>query len=372
MLEAIKKLLENNVINEDMHDSIQSAWTTKLTEAREGVKVELREEFAQRYEHDKTVMVEALDKMMTDNLKQEIVEFKEEKSEMANDRVKAQRKLTENASKFSNFMTAKLAEEITELRNDRQVQMEGMKQMEGFIAKHLSKEIVEFAEDKRDLVETKVKLVAEANQKLTAIKKKFVAESSKKVRAHVITSLKGELTSLNEDIKAARENSFGRRLFEAFSSEFTSTHLNENAVIRDLRSELAQKNKKINESLTIATKFKQLNESKKKQIRIIKEDNTRIETLDELLRPLNEEKAKIMENLLESVQTNRLQRTFEKYLPAVMANKQVQQKLPAKRRKQALNESVRSEHTGNKTVKPSDFDRNNNIVDIMKLAGLKN
>jgi len=371
MLDAIKKLLENNVINEDMHDSIQDAWSTKLTEAKESVRVELREEFAQRYEHDKTVMVEALDKMVSEGLQNEIAEFKEEKSNLATDRVKAQKKLKENANKFNNFMTAKLAEEIRELRKDRKIQQEGMNKMNSFIAKHLSKEIVEFAHDKRDLVETKVRLVAEANQKLTAIKKKFVAESSKKVRAHVVSSLKGELNSLNEDIKAARENSFGRRIFEAFSSEFTTTHLNENAVIRKLRGELATKDTQLNETFTVAKKYKKLTESKSTEIRNINEANNRTQLLDELLMPLNEEKQEVMQNLLENVQTKRLQGAFEKYLPAVMANKTMNETKPVSK-KRKLNESVRSAHTGNKTVKPSEFDRNNNIVDIMKLAGLKN
>ena len=135
------------------------------------------------------------------------------------------------------------------------------------------------------------------------------------------SKLKSELTSLNEDIKAARENSFGRRIFEAFSSEFTSTHLNENAVIRALRGEVAQKNKKLKESVTVAKKFKQLNESKQKEIRKIKESNTRNELLDELLTPLNDEKKEVMQNLLENVQTNRLQGTFDKYLPAVLNNR---------------------------------------------------
>ncbi len=367
MLEAIKKLLENNVINEDMHDSIQEAWNEKLTEAKETVKTELREEFAQRYEHDKTVMVEALDKMITEGLKSEIAEFKEEKAQLAADRVKAQKKLKENANKFSNFMTAKLAEEIRELRKDRQIQMEAMDKMKGFIAKHLAKEINEFAVDKRDLVETKVKLVAEANKKLSAIKKKFVAESSKRVKAHVINSLKSELTSLNEDIKAARENSFGRRIFEAFASEFTTTHLNENAVIRKLKNELQEKDVQLNETFTVAKKYKKLTESKEKQIRIIQEQNNRKKILDELLMPLNEDKRDVMQNLLENVQTKRLQGAFEKYLPAVMANKDLTESMPTKKR--ALNESVRTTHTGNKTAKPSQD--NDNIIDIMYLAGLK-
>ena len=62
MLDAIKPLLDSGIMNESTKQAISEAWETKLTEAREQVRAELREEFAQRYQHDKQVMVEALDK----------------------------------------------------------------------------------------------------------------------------------------------------------------------------------------------------------------------------------------------------------------------------------------------------------------------
>jgi len=79
MLDAIKPLLESGLINEDVGNELNKLWESKLTEARDQVRGELREEFAQRYEHDRSVMVEALDKMLTENLSQEIKEFHEEK-----------------------------------------------------------------------------------------------------------------------------------------------------------------------------------------------------------------------------------------------------------------------------------------------------
>lgn len=367
MLEAIKQLLDSNVINEDTSQAIQEAWEAKLTEAREELRAELREEFAQRYEHDKKVMVEALDKMVTEGIQAEIEEFVEEKKAMAEDRVKFQKKMHENASKFNNFLTAKLAEEIKELRRDRQIQKESMNKLESFVAKHLAKEIKEFAQDKRDVVETKVRLVAEAAEQLDSLKKRFIASSKKKVQEHVNAKLKAELTSLNEDIKAARENNFGRRIYEAFATEFSASLLNENAEIRKLRSVIDAKEKELKESMEKAKKLKVLAESKEREIRVIKESNTRAELMSELLAPLNEEKAGIMKNLLESVQTSRLQNAFEKYLPAVLANK----KPEVKREKAALTES-RKEVTGNKTAKPTveAEDDKSNILDLKKLAGL--
>jgi hypothetical protein len=126
MLDAIKPLLDSDLINEDAKQEISEAWESKLNEAREQVRAELREEFAQRYEHDKSVMVEALDRMVTEGLKAELEAVAAEKQALAEDRVKFQTKMSESATKFNNFMVTKLAEEIGELRKDRKAHNEGL------------------------------------------------------------------------------------------------------------------------------------------------------------------------------------------------------------------------------------------------------
>jgi hypothetical protein len=367
MLDAIKQLLDSNVINEDTSSEIMEAWDVKLNEAREDLRTELREEFAQRYNHDKTVMVEALDKMITEGLQSEIAEFRDEKAALAEDRVKFNKKMAENGAKFNNFMTAKLAEEIKELRKDRKMQAEGLNAVEAFVAKQLAKEVREFAQDKRDVVETKVKLVAEARTQLEALKKRFVKESAIKVKNHVQSQLSKELTSLQEDIKAARENSFGRRIFEAFSSEFTSTHLNENAEIRKLRDALSANEVALKESKEKAVKMKVLAESKNKEIRMIKESNQRDEMMTDLLAPLNKDKREVMQNLLESVQTSRLTNAFEKYLPAVLANKAKDSTTSSK--KKMVTESRKAVTGDKRATKVKTVDTN--IIDMKTLAGLK-
>ena len=72
MSNIIKPLLDSELLSEESQREITEAWETRLNEAREQVRGELREEFAQRYEHDKTVMVEALDRMVTEGLQNEI------------------------------------------------------------------------------------------------------------------------------------------------------------------------------------------------------------------------------------------------------------------------------------------------------------
>jgi hypothetical protein len=86
------------------------------------------------------------------------------------------------------------------------------------------------------------------------------------------------------------------------------------------------------------------------------------------MRPLGKEKKEIMQDLLESVKTEKLEDAFNKYLPSVLDGE-------TPRARKALNESVvTKEHTGDKkaTVK-AEADDNADVVEleqIRKLAGL--
>jgi hypothetical protein len=365
MLDAIKPLLDSDLLNEEAQQQISEAWEAKLNEAREQVRAELREEFAQRYEHDKQVMVEALDRMVTEGLQSEIQNIAAEKQALVEDRVKFQGKMKESAVKFNNFMVTKLAEEINELRKDRKMHSEGMEKLENFVVHALAREIQEFAQDKQDVVNTKVRLVREARKQLETLKARFVTESARKMSTAVSQHLKAELSQLKEDIQVARENNFGRRIFEAYATEFGATHLNEKAEVRKLHNMIAAKDAKLSEAIKFTQKAKVLVESKEREIRIIKESNERQSTMDELLRPLNREKQDVMRNLLESVQTNRLVSAFEKYLPAVLEDRSV-------KAHKVITESV-SVATGDKSARSPDADQveqESNVIDLKRLAGL--
>ena len=365
MLDAIKPLLDSGLINEDVGQELNKVWESKLTEARDQVRSELREEFAQRYEHDRIVMVEALDKMVTESLQSEISEFHEEKKALNEDRVQAKMKLRENASRFNNFMVTKLAEEIKELRADRQIALESQRKLEQFVVHALAREIKEFSQDKKAVVEAKVKLVAEGRKQLETLKNKFVTESASRINKAITSHLKGEISQLKEDIKSAKENNFGRRLFEAFASEYSVTYLYKNAEARKLLTALKQKDRQLAEATHKAAEATKLVETKDREVRIIKESNQRGKVMSDLLKTLNKEKAQVMQSLLESVQTTKLQAAFDKYLPAVLntgAEKSV--------KKAVITESV-VEVTGNKTAKKEiDVEERDNVIDIRRLAGL--
>lgn len=366
--DAIKPLLEGGIINEETHRIINEAWEAKLNEAREQVRAELREEFAQKYNHDRDVMVEALDKMITANLSLEISEFQAERAALNEDRVAAQQKLRETASRFNDFLVTKLAEEIKELRNERVIQVESRERLEQFVVHALAREIKDFAQDKRAVVEAKVRLVSEGRKQIAQLKQRFVAENAKRLGQAVTEHLTGEMQQLKEDIKIARENDFGRRIFESFASEYSTTHLNDKAETRKLVSTIQQKEAQLAEAAQSIAEAKKLVEAKEREVRIIKESTQRERVLGDLLGTLNSEKAAVMKDLLESVQTPKLQAAFDKYLPAVLNNGKQRQTPQAK---SVLSESIVQEVTGDKSAKVEvEVEQRDNVIDLKRLAGL--
>jgi hypothetical protein len=259
-------------------------------------------------------------------------------------------------------MVTKLAEEIGELRKDRKMHSEGLEKLESFVVHALAREIQEFAQDKREVVETKVRLVREARGKLEQLKARFVKESAAKMTRAVSHHLKAELTQLHEDVKIARENNFGRRIFEAYAAEFGATHLNEKAEVKKLYNLLSNKDRQLAEAIELTEKAKVLIERKEREVRMIKESNSRQSAMDELLSPLNKEKADVMRNLLESVQTSRLKNAFEKYLPAVLEDRSV-------KARKVISEQVTAV-TGDKTVPETHQEERSNVIDLKRLAGL--
>jgi len=362
MLDALKPLFDSGLLNEETRSAIGEAWETQLTEAKEVLRAEIREEFARRYDHDKELMVEALDKMVSETLTAEVKKVKAEQDSLKEDRVKLATKMTTLGGKFQDFMVTKLAEEIKEFRKDRKNFNEQSSKIENFVFKALAEELAEFTQDKRDLAEAKVKLVAEGKGKIAKLQKAFVARSSKLVGEAITKQLRAELKQLQEDISAARKNSFGRKIFEAFATEFSATHLNENAELRKLYNIISRKDGQLAEAQKAVADKAALVESKNQELKNIQNRNARNKILVEMLGTLNKEKQSVMRQLLENVQTDRLKTAFEKYLPAVL-NETAK---PAA--KPALTES--KVVTGDKTAKPTKEDTDN-IVDIRKLAGLK-
>ena len=354
MIDAISKLVESGAISEDVQKGIQEAWDSKIKENKEVVGAELREEFAKRYEHDKGNMIEAIDSMMNEKLSEEITKFVEDRKALAQEKISYKENVGKHSAKLEGFILSKLSEELKELHGDRKGVHENFKKMEEFVVGALAKEIKEFHEDKKGVVETKVKLVAEAKKQMAKMKEAFITRSAKVVESAVNKKLAEELKSLKEDITAARTVNFGKKIFEAFASEYQNSYLNEKSETAKLMKVVDETALKLKDAEKAVEEKQAVIESKEAESKRQADLMERKEKMAEMLKPLGKEKSEVMSQLLESVQTAKLEASFNKYLPHVMADKVV----PGKAK-------VLSESGGDRAQR-EDAD----LTNIRKLAGI--
>ena len=358
MLEALKSLFESSALSEEVQAEIQEAWDAKITENRQLATAELREEFAKKYEHDKSTMVEAIDSMLSEKLAEEIAEFADDRKQLAEAKAKYAIAMRENADLMQKFVMETLGNE------DKKAMASKYAQLEEFVIEALSKEIAEFYEDKTDLAETKVRLVREAKEHFKKVKTNFIERSATAVSETVDKVLKGEITQLKEDIEEARRNDFGRKIFEAFSNEYSGSYLNEKSESAQLLKVVELKDKQLAEAKAFAVKAKKLAEAQSIEKKQLVESARRERTINELISPLGTNQRDIMTDLLESVQTDRLQKSFDKYLPSVIDGH-----TPAKRKATVLSEG--KEITGNRKKSTTHVKADeSNVLDIRRLAGL--
>jgi hypothetical protein len=355
MIDAISKLVESGAISEDVKNSIQEAWDNKIKENKEQVGAELREEFAKRYEHDKANMIEAIDKMMNEKLSEEITKFVEDRKALAQEKIAYKENVGKHSAKLESFILNKLSEELKELHSDRKGVHENFKKMEEFVVGALAKEIKEFHEDKKGVVETKVKLVAEAKKQMAKMKEAFITRSAKVVESAVNKKLAEELKSLKEDITAAREINFGKKIFEAFASEYQNSYLNEKSETSKLMKVVDETTLKLKDAEKVIEEKQAVIESKEAEAKRQADLMERKEKMAEMLKPLGKDKSEVMSQLLESVSTAKLEASFNKYLPHVMADKAV-----TKEGAKILSES------GGDRAQREDAD----LTNIRKLAGI--
>ena len=362
MLEALKSLFENNVVSEDVRAEIEAAWETRINENRDQVTQQLREEFAQRYEHDKSLMVEAVDRMLGDQLREEISQFVEDRKQLAEAKAKVVVKAKKDAQTMKEFIVRQLATEVKDLHEDQKQMVNKFTKLEQFVVEALAQEIAEFHTDKQEIAETKVRLVREGREAFGKVKEQFIKRAAGLVESAVEQTLSKEIGQLKEDIEAARRNDFGRKLFEAFANEYQTSYLSERSETSKLLKVIDLKELEVAQAKHAVVEAKQLAESKEQQIKALVESKRRQEVMSELLAPLAREQKAIMTELLESVQTSKLQDSFGKYLPAVVAGE-------APQKRKALVEA--KEVTGNKIPNSiSSSENDSNIIAIRRLAGL--
>ena len=370
MAKKIDEILSESVgLSEDTRNQIVGLWEAKIAEAREEVAATLREEFARKFEHDKSVVVESMDRFLTDKVRVELEEFAEDKKKLVAERIAYKSKIVEHTKMLNKFITEAVAKEMKEFYKDKRVMKENFAKLENFLLQQLAEEIREFHADKKSLVEQKVKMVTEGKRKLQETKTQFVKRAAQIVENSIEKTLRKEISQFKEDIRVARENEFGRKIFESVAAEFMTSYLNEGTELKKMQKVLESKNTEISKLSETVKKSRSLFENMDTKLKATQDLVERQKVMNELLAPLSKDKKAVMKELLESVQTKNLQGAYNKYLPSVL-NDAVERK-PVLGRTQ-LNEATLSAKTGDRAVvaQVGELDDSSDLKKILSLAGI--
>lgn len=348
---SLANILGSSGLPQEIVEELQEAFNAKVESARQEAEASLREEFARRYEHDKGTLVEAMDRMLTDAVTKHAEERSVEVAKLAEARTQFQNavkdfkshyktKLKEHVSLTRDFAVEQLSKEAAALRSQKaslaetkkalraevadmkktvsEEQAARLKKIDEFVVRQVTKELAEFNEDKKALVETRVKLVSEGKKKLAEAHKKFIAESAAKVEAMVNESLKREMTQLHEDLERNRQNMFGRRIFEAVAAEYMTSYLAEGTEARKLQTMLESTQAELANTKSKLSEVESKTEAARRKASLAEERAQRKEIMSELVSNMRGEKRAVMEGMLETVKTSSLRDAFNKFLPVVL------------------------------------------------------
>lgn len=164
-------------------------------------------------------------------------------------------------------------------------------------------ELKEDFENFRDLEAEYAEKIVEAKAAMSDELQGDMVQLVEKLDTFMEIKLNEEIEELREDISQARKQEFGRRIFEAVSAEYMSQFHNEEESevnFSDMEARLEQTQVALEEA---ETKHAELE-------RIIK--------LDQILAPLSGSQKEVMEQVLQTVATNRLEEGFKTFLPRII------------------------------------------------------
>ena len=397
MEKELQALLENEVLGPEAKEALQEAFAQKLKDA----EIKLQESYATRFEHERAVLVEAMDNMLNDVVRKELEEFHQDKSAVAAKKVQLSKAVQENKSIYKNklvnhmkmmesFMKKEIQKELSEFRQDRKKMEHQRKSMakelnesrqaassaletkvaklENFVLKQLSEEIAEFQSDKKALVEQRVKLATQSKRKLEETQRNFVNRAANVVNNTLNEVIRKELVQWRNDIKVARENNFGRKIFEAVAAEFMTSYLAEGTQVKQLSDKLKMQQAQLDEAKKALAEKQTLLESAQKQSQSAQAQVQRVKILNELLSPLARDKRKIMGDLLSDVKTTHLKESFHRYLPTVINGQ------PSVNQKTEKTPSKPVAHSGNRVSlvenQQINQETDSDLQNILFLAGL--
>lgn len=241
MDEILNKLLKSELLSEETKAEITQQWTASV----EAFKTQVREDVSMEVRH-----------------------------ELAEQWISERDELID---KVDAFVAEALTKEIAELKGD----IERFRDLE--------------AESAAKLVEEKHRLAAEVADELDTL--------VDKIDAFFEMRLTAEMDELREDLEIVKQNEFGRRMFEAFASEYAKSYVDEDAV----QSKLSVAEQKL------ADAEKALAESEDKVAQMVREAK-----MEQVLAPLTGKKREQMAMILKNVDASRLEESYKFFIGRIM------------------------------------------------------
>ena len=178
--------------------------------------------------------------------------------------------------------------------------------VQSFVATKLEEEVAELKADIdrfRDLEAEYAEKIVEERHTMAETLSEELDQLIDKIDAFFELRLQEEFTELREDLEVVKQNEFGKRIFEAFATEFNKSYVDEDAV----QSKLAAAVAKLEDAEKTIGK---LEESQAKMVREAK--------LEKILAPLVGKKREQMQFVLANVETSRLEEAYTHFIGRVM------------------------------------------------------
>lgn len=360
-------------LSEDVRRTIDEIVEAKKKEWVAEAEERVRREMIERYESDREGLVSKLDALVSEALASELGALREawrrrldeevsrrvaaERAKLAEqvERLRAEAKIVESRGRelierekaiarreralresVDAFVRRELERELREFARDRRAVVEekaklegerrrvaeatrkalggALRRIESFVTESLRRELAEFEKDRRALEERRITLERDARRRLAEAKREFVRRAAAVIEKGICESLRREMNELREDILEARRNTLGRRLYEAFVAEWTLSGGSEEGAARSLARRLAEERKARTAFQRALAEHERRAAEAEQRARLAESALARREKMDRLLRPLTGRKRDIMESLLESVETDRLEQAFERFI----------------------------------------------------------
>ena len=298
MDEILKKLLESELLSEESKAEISQQWTASV----DSFKTQVREEVSNE------VRLQLSEQWLTE--REELV------------------------SKVDAFVAEALTKEIAELKGD----IERFRDLEA-----------EYAEK---LVEEKHKLATEVATELDQL--------VDKIDTFFEMRLSAEMEELKEDLDVVKQNEFGRRMFEAFASEYAKNYVDEDSI----QSQLSVTEDKLSDA------EKRLSEREDQLNKMIREAK-----MEAVLSSLTGKKREQMAMVLRNVDTDRLEESYKFFIGRILKEEEATAAKPAALTEDKAGEIKTTVVTGEPAVTDGSQAKavqvNENLAHLKRLAGIK-